>query len=127
MGPGAAAAKAGVVKALAMATGMSLLCVCAFGIYLLSQKVGPEFVVGLLLVPFSMHLVVLYLLLRRPGPNSIFAGVLVAFLGGGLALAVLGLTLVDWAMSGSPVLPLVLLVYVICQGQVLYLSRKWNR
>ena len=125
--PAASPANASVARALKATFTVSLLCIVAFGVYLLSQQAGLGLVIALLGIPVGIHLVAFHLLRNEPGSNAIVTCVAIALVSGLLALAILGLTLLDWAMSGTPVLPLIVLVYLVCQGRILYLSHKWNR
>jgi hypothetical protein len=115
------------LRSLVVATNISLLCVSAFAIYLWSAKEPLEVILLLLAAPFILHAISLALLLQRPGAGAVTTSMVIGSLGLLASCLFLPIAVLDWAMSNTPITPLLILTYLSSQAWVLFQGVRWKK
>lgn len=116
-----------ILKSLVVATVISLLCVSAFAIYLWSAKEPLEVILLLLAAPSILHAIAFALLLQRPGAGAVTTSMVIGSLGLLASFLLLPIAMLDWAMSNTPITPLIILTYLSSQAWVLLQGVRWKK
>lgn len=111
-----------------VATVISLVCISILAIGFLFEKSSSEGILLLLvLVPFTCHIVALYLLLNQPDTSSITASIWVGALGivFTVPLAVIGVLAVGFGYSYVPIV--LAFIYFCCQYMSISMGIDWKK
>ena len=109
-----------------VATVISLVCISILAIGFLFENSSSEGIL-LLLVPFTCHIVALFLLLNQPDTSSITASIWVGALGivFTVPFAVIGVLAVGFGYSYVPIV--LALIYFGCQYMSISVGIDWKK